>query len=120
MGPTTLQPTLHSPHLEKGCMGREGTGLPCLPIPQELLIPHLLPALLVSDGLRPGLSRVLWLLGQPQQSPDPVELGKGYEPCHALFVPAWQDCPHPVPSSLSRLHPWSSGKTGYITRKNQR
>lgn len=65
MGPTTLQPALHSPHLEKGCIGRKDAGLLCLPVPEELLTPQLLPALLVSDGLGPGLSQVLWLLGQP-------------------------------------------------------
>lgn len=36
MGPTTLHPTLHGSHLEKGCIGKESAGLLCLPIPEEL------------------------------------------------------------------------------------
>lgn len=40
MDPTTLHPVaLHSPYLEKGCVGKEGAGLLSLPIPEELFTP---------------------------------------------------------------------------------
>lgn len=119
MGPTPLHPSLHSPHLEKGCIGQEGTGLVCLPIPKELFTPHL-PALPVSDGLRPGLSQVLWLLGQPQQGPDAVKLGKGHEPF--MFSSYLPGKAVPILSPLPYLD-FTLGllaRQAKTTRKNQR